>query len=157
MSMKTDSAIALKQLGTQSVTVRTRTAAQKLNYLRELIYDDPQVEPIYISGDSQRADGLTKILSGRALIDCQGGLKLSYPSSQNEECQQDEKTRKQARNQAQVETARLGACVVNRQSGRESCSLDSAQEKSGDISAVLTPSCLACQEGQDEDSRFKNS
>ena len=45
MSMKTDSAVALKQLGTQSVTVRTRTAAQKLNYLRELIYDDPQVEP----------------------------------------------------------------------------------------------------------------
>ena len=37
MSMKTDSAVALKQLGTQSVTVRTRTAAQKLNYLRELI------------------------------------------------------------------------------------------------------------------------
>ena len=60
MSMKTDSAVALKQLGTQSVTVRTRTAAQKLNYLRELIYDDPQIEPIYISGDSQRADGLTK-------------------------------------------------------------------------------------------------
>ena len=27
MSMKTDSAVALKQLGTQSVTVRTRTAA----------------------------------------------------------------------------------------------------------------------------------
>ena len=45
MSMKTDSAVALKQLGTQSVTVRTRTAAQKLNYLRELIYDDPQIEP----------------------------------------------------------------------------------------------------------------
>ena len=67
MSMKTDSAVALKQLG----TVRTRTAAQKLNYLRELIYDDPQVEPIYISRDSQRADGLTKILSGSALKECQ--------------------------------------------------------------------------------------
>ena len=82
MSMKTDSAVALKQLGTQSVTVRTRTAAQKLNYLRELIYDDPQVEPIYISGDSQRADGLTKILSGSALRECQKGLNLLYPSSQ---------------------------------------------------------------------------
>ena len=76
MSMKTDSAVALKQFGTQSVTVRTRTAAQKLNYLRELIYDDPQVEPIYISGDSQRADGLTKILSGSALRECQKGLNL---------------------------------------------------------------------------------
>ena len=85
MSMKTDSAVALKQLGTQSVTVRTRTAAQKLNYLRELIYDDPQVEPIYISGDSQRADGLTKILSGSALKECQKGLNLLYPSVQSEE------------------------------------------------------------------------
>ena len=64
---ETDSAVALKQLGTQSVTVRTRTAAQKLHYLRELIYENPQIEPIYISGDSQRANGLTKILSGKAL------------------------------------------------------------------------------------------
>ena len=76
MSMKTDSAVALKQLGTQSVTVRTRTAAQKLNYLRELIYENPQVEPIYISGHSQRADGLTKILSGRSLSDSQESLNL---------------------------------------------------------------------------------
>ena len=76
MSMKTDSAVALKQLGTQSVTVRTRTAAQKLNYLRELIYENPQVEPIYISGDSQRADGLTKILSGKSLSDSQESLNL---------------------------------------------------------------------------------
>ena len=76
MSMKTDSAVALKQLGTQSVTVRTRTAAQNLNYLRELIYENPQVEPIYISGDSQRADGLTKILSGKSLSDSQESLNL---------------------------------------------------------------------------------
>ena len=38
LSMKTDSAVALKQLNTQSVTVRSRTAAQKLTYLRELVY-----------------------------------------------------------------------------------------------------------------------
>ena len=80
MSMKTDSAVALKQLGTQSVTVRTRTAAQKLHYLRELIYENPQVEPIYISGESQRADGLTKILSGKALTDSQESLNL-FPQS----------------------------------------------------------------------------
>ena len=64
LSMKTDSAVALKQLNTQSVTVRSRTAAQKLTYLRELVYQEPQVEPIYIyiyiSGQSQRADGQTK-------------------------------------------------------------------------------------------------
>ena len=89
MSMKTDSAVALKQLGTQSVTVRTRTAAQKLHYLRELICESPQIEPIYISGDSQRADGLTKILSGKALSDSQESLNIhpipSLPSGVQEE------------------------------------------------------------------------
>ena len=67
LSTKTDSAVALKQLNTQPVTVRSRTAAQKLTYLRELVYQIPQVEPVYISGQSQRADGQTKILSGQAL------------------------------------------------------------------------------------------
>ena len=71
LSMQTDSAVALKQLNTQSVTVRSRTAAQKLTYLRELVYQAPQVEPIYISGQSQRADGQTKILSGQLLRDAQ--------------------------------------------------------------------------------------
>ena len=46
LSMKTDSAVALKQLNTQSVTLRSRTAAQKLTYLRKLVYQAPQVEPI---------------------------------------------------------------------------------------------------------------
>ena len=119
MSMKTDSAVALKQLGTQSVTVRTRTAAQKLTYLRELIYEEPQVEPIYISGDSQRADGLTKILSGHALVDCQKGLSLFHPSSQNKQVQYEVKKRKKAETQTQSVTTRIGACVVNRQPGRE--------------------------------------
>ena len=152
----------MKQLGTRSVTVRTRTAAQKLNYLRELIYDDPQVEPIYISGDSQRADGLTKILSGRALVDCQKGLSSSYPSSHDKEGQYEERIKKQAKKPAekiiQAGTAMIGACIVHRQSGRESRSLDSGQEKSGDVSAVSTPSCLACQEGQDQEQevRYRN-
>ena len=74
--MKTDSAVALKQLNTQSVTVRSRTAAQKLTYLRELVYQAPQVEPIYISGQSQRADGQTKILSGQLLRDAQRHFNL---------------------------------------------------------------------------------
>ena len=67
---------------------RTRTAAQKLHYLRELMYENPQVEPIYISGESQRADGLTKILSGKALTDSQESLNLflqiSLPTSVQE-------------------------------------------------------------------------
>ena len=145
MSMKTDSAVALKQLGTQSVTVRTRTAAQKLNYLRELIYDDPQIEPIYISGDSQRADGLTKILSGSALRECQEGLNLKCSSEQNEGHDSQEE------NKAKIEKpeqAKIGACIVSRQAEGESSSLDSTQVGSSDNSVVLAPVCLACQEGQ---------
>ena len=145
MSMKTDSAVALKQLGTQSVTVRTRTAAQKLNYLRELIYDDPQIEPIYISGDSQRADGLTKILSGSALRECQEGLNLKYPSEQNEGHDSQEEKKKKAE---KPEQAKIGACIVSRQAEGESSSLDSTQVGSSDNSVVLAPVCLACQEGQ---------
>ena len=75
LSMKTDSAVALKQLNTQSVTVRSR-AAQKLTYLRELVYQVPQVEPIYVSGQSQRADGQTKILSGQPLRQAQQHFNL---------------------------------------------------------------------------------
>ena len=58
------------------MTVRSRTAAQKLTYLRELVYQAPQVEPIYISGQSQRADGQTKILSGQLLRDAQRHFNL---------------------------------------------------------------------------------
>ena len=54
LSMKTDSAVALEQLNAQSVTVRSRTAAQKLTYLRELVYQAPQVEPIYIFRNNLR-------------------------------------------------------------------------------------------------------
>ena len=145
MSMKTDSAVALKQLGTQSVTVRTRTAAQKLNYLRELIYDDPQIEPIYISGDSQRADGLTKILSGSALRECQEGLNLKYPSEQNKGHDSQEEKNKKVKRSGQ---AKIGSCIVSRQVEGESNSLDSTQVGSLDNSAVLAPVCFACQEGQ---------
>ena len=49
LSMKTDSAVALKQMNTHTVTVRTRTAAQKLAFLRELIYQDVQIQPILYS------------------------------------------------------------------------------------------------------------
>ena len=76
LSMKTDSAVALKQLNTQSVTVRSRRAAQKLTYLRELVYQAPQVEPVYISGQSQRADGQTKILSRQSLRQAQQHFNL---------------------------------------------------------------------------------
>ena len=76
--MKTDSAVALKQMNTHTVTVRTRTAAQKLAFLRELIYQDPQIQPIYIPGLSQRADAQTKCLSGPALRKAQEYLNLRH-------------------------------------------------------------------------------
>ena len=44
-------------------------------YLRELVYQTSQVEPIYISGQSQRADGQT-ILSEQALKQSQQHLNL---------------------------------------------------------------------------------
>ena len=116
-----------------------------MNYLRELIYDDPQIEPIYISGDSQRADGLTKILSGSALRESQEGLNLLYPSGQNEEHHSQEGKRKEVE---KSEQARIGACVVSRQAAGESSSLDSTQVGSSDNSAVLAPVCLACQVDQ---------
>ena len=78
LSMKTDSAVALKQMNTHTVTVRTRTAAQKLAFLRELIYQNPQIQPIYIPGPSQRADAQTKCLSGPALRKAQEYLNLRH-------------------------------------------------------------------------------
>ena len=78
LSMKTDSAVALKQMNTHTVTVRTRTAAQKLAFLRELTYQDPQIQPIYIPGPSQRADSQTKCLSGPALRKAQDYLNLRH-------------------------------------------------------------------------------
>ena len=78
LSMKTDSAVALKQMNTHTVTVRTRTAAQKLAFLRELIYQDPQIQPTYIPGPSQRADSQTKCLSSPALRKAQDYLNLRH-------------------------------------------------------------------------------
>ena len=109
------------------MTVRTRTAAQKLN---SLIYDDPQVEPIYIAGDSQRADGLTKILSGIALKECQKGLNLLYPSLPNEQHDSKEEIKKKA---TEPKQAKIGACVVNRQAEGESSSRDSIQVGLGQL------------------------
>ena len=78
LSIKTDSAVALKQMNTHTVTVRTRTAAQKLAFLRELIYQGAQIQPIYIPGPSQRADAQTKCLSGPALRKAQDYLNLKH-------------------------------------------------------------------------------
>ena len=145
MSMKTDSAVALKQLGTQSVTVRTRTAAQKLHYLRELMYENPQAEPIYISGDSQRADGLTKILSGKALSDSQESLNLSLPSPLPTSVQEERVSAVQndihehllEDTETEAEVARVFAFRTDRQ--EESRSLDSMHDENRIPSRYSTP------------------
>ena len=94
----------------------------------------------------QRADGLTKILSGSALRECQKGLNLLYPSAQKEDHVSHE-----GKPTVEVEQAKIGACIVSRQVGTESSSLDSTQDGSKDNSDVLAPVCFACQEGQDQD------
>ena len=66
MSMKTGSAVALKQLNVQTVMVRTRTAAQMQHYLREFVYASLHMEPTCIAGGSQRAHGW-----GKVFLDCQ--------------------------------------------------------------------------------------
>ena len=153
MSMKTDSAVALKQLGTQSVTVRTRTAAQKLHYLRELIYENPQVEPIYISGESQRADGLTKILSGKALTDSQESLNLFFQSSLLTTVQEKRVSTKQYDMHAHlledtktdVDTPRVCTFRMDRQD--ESRSLDSIHDENRTPSRYSIPQHAATSQG----------
>ena len=150
MSMKTDSAVALKQLGTQSVTVRTRTAAQKLNYLRELIYENPQVEPIYISGDSQRADGLTKILSGKSLSDSQESLNL-LPSTPLTIGVQEERVstvqndvHAHALEDTKLEADAPRVCTFRMDRQDESPSLDSIHDESRIPSRYSTPQGHSC-------------
>ena len=115
--------------------MRTTTAAQKLRYLRDLTYENPQVEPIYISGDSQRADGMTKILSGKALIDSQESLNLVAPIFLPDSVQEGRMSAVQnvrhlhalSETDEDEVTARICAFRADRQD--ESSSLDSTHEQ----------------------------
>ena len=78
LSMKTDSAVALKQMNSHTVTVRTRTAAQKLAFLRELIYQDVQIQPIYIPGLRKEPMLRRSISQGPALRKAQEYLNLRH-------------------------------------------------------------------------------
>ena len=66
--VKTDSQVTLTQLRNESVTTRSRPFANKFNYARDMCYGTSihpaSVKAVFEPGKSQKADGLTKILSG---------------------------------------------------------------------------------------------
>ena len=70
IQLKTDSDTGLKQLKNHSVRVRNRPLGKCYTYLRDMCYGTllhpPCIEPVFLPGQEQKADGLTKIL-GRNL------------------------------------------------------------------------------------------
>ena len=66
--VKTDSQVTLTQLRNESVTTRSRPFANKFNYARDMCYGTSvhpaSVKAVFEPGLSQKADGLTKVLSG---------------------------------------------------------------------------------------------
>ena len=66
--VKTDSQVTLTQLRNESVTTRSRPFANKFNYARDVCYGTSvhpaSVKAVFEPGKSQKADGLTKVLSG---------------------------------------------------------------------------------------------
>ena len=66
--IKTDSQVALTQLRNESVTTRSRPFANKFNYARDMCYGTSMhpasVKAVFEPGKGQKADGLTKVLSG---------------------------------------------------------------------------------------------
>ena len=66
--VKTDSQVTLTQLRNESVTTRSRPFANKFNYARDMCYGTSMhpasVKAAFEPGKSQKADGLTKVLSG---------------------------------------------------------------------------------------------
>ena len=66
--VKTDSQVTLTQLRNESVTTRSRPFANKFNYARDMGYGTSihpaSVKVVFEPGKSQKADGLTKVLSG---------------------------------------------------------------------------------------------
>ena len=69
--VKTDSQVTLTQLRNESVTTRSRPFANKFNYARDMCYGTSvhpaSVKAVFEPGKSQKADGLTKVLSGASM------------------------------------------------------------------------------------------
>ena len=66
--VKTDSQVTLTQLHNESVTTRSRPFANKFSYARDMCHGTSihpaSVKAVFDPGKSQKADGLTKVLTG---------------------------------------------------------------------------------------------
>ena len=66
--VKTDSQVTLTQLRNESVTTRSRLFANKFSYARDMRHgtsiNPASVKAVFEPGKSQKADGLTKVLTG---------------------------------------------------------------------------------------------
>ena len=79
--VKTDSQVTLTQLRNESVTTRSRPLANKFNYARDMCYGTSvhpaSVKAVFEPGKSQKADGLTKVLSGALMKSFVSDLSLA--------------------------------------------------------------------------------
>ena len=84
IQMKTDSDTGLKQLKNHSIVVRNRLLAKNYSYLRDVCYGTllhpPCVEPSFLPGKIQKADGMTKILGRNLQMEFMTMLGMRSPS-----------------------------------------------------------------------------
>ena len=82
--MKTDSDTGLKQLKNQSIVVRNRPLTKNYSYLRDVCYGTllypPCIEPSFLPGKVQKADGMTKILGRNLQMEFMAMLGMRSPS-----------------------------------------------------------------------------
>ena len=82
--LKTDSDTGLKQLKNHSVMVRNRPLGKCCSYLRDMCYGTllhpPCIEPVFLPGKIQKADGLTKILGRNPQVGLTTMLGIRSPS-----------------------------------------------------------------------------
>ena len=84
IQMKTDSDTGLKQLRNHSIVVRNRPLAKNYSYLRDVCYGTllhpPCIEPSFLPGKIQKADGMTKILGRNLQMEFMTMLGMRSPS-----------------------------------------------------------------------------
>ena len=82
--MKTDSDTGLKQLKNQSIVVRNRPLTKNYSYPRDVCYGTllhpPCIEPSFLPGKVQKADGMTKILGRNLQMEFMAMLGMRSPS-----------------------------------------------------------------------------
>ena len=84
IQMMTDSDTGLKQLKNQSIVVRNRPLTKNYSYLRDVCYGTllhpPCIEPSFLPGKVQKADGMTKILARNLQMEFVTMLGMRSPS-----------------------------------------------------------------------------